>query len=179
MSQARKGEVKGNIEISKKWRTVSDYRILKRVDIGEDQASLNRQSKKLFEDFYNWYKSIADQDDVNIVNTTFVSDDMLKSYKADKVYKNIPNEEFWLFTASPNYLEKLGISIDSATLEKAKSGARVYLIPENKSEKEKSLLRGMFKEDDTRSIRKDDIKTTFNDKKEFAFIEKSLDTRIR
>ena len=164
-------EVKGNIEISKKWRTVSDYRILKRVDIGEDQASLNRQSKKLFEDFYNWYKSIADQDDVNIINTTFVSDDMLKSYKADKVYENIPNEEFWLFTASPNYLEKLGISIDSATLEKAKSGARVYLIPENKSEKEKSLLRGMFKEDDTRSIRKDDIKTTFNDKKEFAFIE--------
>ena len=62
-------EVQKNIEISKNWNKVSDYKILKNISVGNDQASFNRQSKEFFRDFYNWYKEISDDNDVNIINT--------------------------------------------------------------------------------------------------------------
>ena len=62
-------EIEKNIDISNKWSQVSEYKILRKVSIGEDQASFNRQSKELFKDFYNWYKSISEDKDVSIVNT--------------------------------------------------------------------------------------------------------------
>ena len=99
-------EVQKNIEISKNWNKVSDYKILKNISVGNDQASFNRQSKEFFRDFYNWYKEISDDNDVNIINTSFISKDMLKKYKLNEVYKSVPNEEFWELTASPNYLKK-------------------------------------------------------------------------
>lgn len=164
-------EVKKNIEISKSWNKVSNYKILKNIRVGNDQASFNRQSKELFRDFYNWYKDISDDDDVNVVNTTFFSKDMLKSYKFNEVYKSVPNEAFWQLTASPNYLKKIGIKIDDAVIENAKRGIRTYLIPGNKSDNEMNLLKEMLIEKDTKSIRSDDIKTIFNENKEFEFLK--------
>ena len=133
-------EIEKNIDISNKWDRVSEYKILRKVGIGEDQASFNRQSKKLVKDFYN-------------------------------LYKYVPNEAFWVFTVSPNYLKKMGINIDKSIIKKAKSGTRVYLIPEDKTNEESRLLREMLKEQDTRSIRQDDITTIFNKKQEFDFIK--------
>lgn len=101
-------EIEKNIDISNKWSQVSEYKILRKVSIGEDQASFNRQSKELFKDFYNWYKSISEDKDVSIVNTSYISKDLLNSYKNDKVYEHVPNEAFWVFTVSPNYLKKWG-----------------------------------------------------------------------
>ena len=164
-------EIEKNIDISNKWSQVSEYKILRKVSIGEDQASFNRQSKELFKDFYNWYKSISEDKDVSIVNTSYISKDLLNSYKNDKVYEHVPNEAFWVFTVSPNYLKKMGINVDKSVVEKAKSGTRVYLIPEDKTDEESRLLREMLKENDTRSIRQDDISTIFNKKQEFKFIK--------
>ena len=164
-------EIEKNIDISNKWDRVSEYKILRKVGIGEDQASFNRQSKELVKDFYNWYKSISEDKDVSIVNTSYISKDLLNTYKNDKVYKYVPNEAFWVFTVSPNYLKKMGINIDKSIIKKAKSGTRVYLIPEDKTNEESRLLREMLKEQDTRSIRQDDITTIFNKKQEFDFIK--------
>ena len=100
-----------------------------------------------------------------------ISKDLLNSYKNDKVYEHVPNEAFWVFTVSPNYLKKMGINVDKSVVEKAKSGTRVYLIPEDKTDEESRLLREMLKEHDTRSIRQDDISTIFNKKQEFNFIK--------
>ena len=165
-------EVQKNIEISKNWNKVSDYKILKNISVGNDQASFNRQSKEFFRDFYNWYKEISDDNDVNIINTSFISKDMLKKYKLNEVYKSVPNEEFWTLTASPNYLKKIGIKIEDSVIKNAKRGTRTYLIPENKSDNEIKLLKEMLIEKDTKNIRSDDIKTSFNENKEFEFLNK-------
>ena len=163
-------EVKANIEISDKWKEVSEYEILRKISVGKDQVSINRQSKELFRDFYDWYKSISDNEDVNLVNTSFISKDLLSSYKANHVYESVPNEDFWMFTVSPNYLAKMGIEVDKEVIDRAKSGVRVYLIPEDKTSEERVLLQDMMKEKDTRSIRGDDITTVFTEKQEFEFV---------
>lgn len=171
-------EVEKNIEIKQSWDRVSDYKILKDISVGNDQASFNRQSKEFFRDFYNWYRSIADKDGVYIANTAFTSKDDLENYKANHVYEIVPNEEFWLLTASPNYLNKIGISMDDSLVEDAKEGLRTYLIPDNKSDEEIALLKEMLIEQDTKSIRPDDIDTTFNDNKEFNFVKYAYDDDI-
>lgn len=171
-------EVEKNIEIKQSWDRVSDYKILKDISVGNDQASFNRQSKEFFRDFYNWYRSIADKDGVYIANTAFTSKDDLENYKANHVYEIVPNEEFWLLTASPNYLNKIGISMDDSLVEDAKEGLRTYLIPDNKSDEEIALLKEMLIEQDTKSIRPDDIDTTFNDNKEFNFVKYPYDEEI-
>lgn len=171
-------EVQKNIEISKNWNKVSDYKILKNISVGNDQASFNRQSKEFFRDFYNWYKEISDDNDVNIINTSFISKDMLKKYKLNEVYKSVPNEEFWELTASPNYLKKIGIKIEDSVIENAKRGTRTYLIPENKSDNEIKLLKEMLIEKDTKNIRSDDIKTSFNENKEFEFLKYQFNQEV-
>lgn len=163
-------EVKNNIVISKKWDQVSDYRILSRLLVGQDAASFNRQSKELLEDFRNWYGSIADDPDVYVVHTSYISQDLLNAYRAGGTYRAVPKEAFWEFTVSPGYLSKMDIEVDNAWVEKARSGVRVFLIPENRTEQEQQLLREMITERDTRSIRSDDIRTVFNEKQEFAFV---------
>lgn len=171
-------EVQKNIEISKNWNKVSDYKILKNISVGNDQASFNRQSKELFRDFYNWYKEISDDNDVNIINTSFISKDTLKKYKLNEVYKSVPNEEFWTLTASPNYLKKIGIKIEDSVIKNAKRGTRTYLIPENKSDNEIKLLKEMLIEKDTKNIRSDDIKTSFNENKEFEFLKYQFNQEV-
>lgn len=171
-------EIQKNIDISKKWQRVSDYKILKSIDVGQDQASFNRQSKELFRNFYHWYKEISEYDDVHIVKTTFISKDMLKSYQKNQVYKTVPNEEFWQLTASPHYLKKLGIKFDDAVTKNARLGVRTYFIPKNKSADEIERLKEMLKERDTKSIREDDIKTLFTESKTFEFLEYSFDKEI-
>lgn len=162
-------EIKNNVEISKKWEEVSDYKVISSISVGQDTASFNRQSKIFSEDFYNWYKSIADDKNVILVNTTHITKEMLNTYRIHNTYKYIPNEEFWVFRVSPTYLKKLGVDVDTDLIEKAKSGVRVYLIPESKSESETKLIKGMINEDDTKGIRADDIDTVFNREKEFYF----------
>lgn len=171
-------EVQKNIEISKNWNKVSDYKILKNISVGNDQASFNRQSKEFFRDFYNWYKEISDDNDVNIINTSFISKDTLKKYKLNEVYKSIPNEEFWTLIASPNYLKKIGIKIEDSVIKNAKLGTRTYLIPENKSDNEIKLLKEMLIEKDTKNIRSDDIKTSFNENKEFEFLKYQFNQEV-
>ena len=171
-------EVQKNIEISKNWNKVSDYKILKNISVGNDQASFNRQSKEFFRDFYNWYKEISDDNDVNIINTSFISKDMLKKYKLNEVYKSVPNEEFWELTVSPNYLKKIGIKIEDSVIENAKRGTRTYLIPENKADNEIKLLKEMLIEKDTKNIRSDDIKTSFNENKEFEFLKYQFNQEV-
>ena len=81
-------------------------------------------------------------------------------------------------TASPNYLKKIGIKIEDSVIENAKRGTRTYLIPENKSDNEIKLLKEMLIEKDTKNIRSDDIKTSFNENKEFEFLKYQFNQEV-
>ena len=163
-------EIQKNTEIAKKWNEVSDYFILKSINVGNNQSSFNHQSKELYKDMYNWYKSIYEENGVYIINTTYFSDAMLKDYKANNLYEFIPNRPLWVFKLSPNYLKKMGINVDENAINMAKQGYRVYLIPDNISKDDSNVIKNWLKEIDTRGIREDDIETVFNKEKKFDFI---------
>ena len=163
-------EIQKNTEIAKKWNEVSDYFILKSINVGNNQSSFNHQSKELYKDMYNWYKSIYEENGVYIINTTYFSDAMLKDYKANNLYEFIPNRPLWVFKLSPNCLKIMGINVDENAINMAKQGYRVYLIPDNISKDDSNVIKNWLKEIDTRGIREDDIETVFNKEKKFDFI---------
>ncbi|MEB3025123.1 MULTISPECIES: hypothetical protein [unclassified Parvimonas] len=171
-------EIQKNTEIAKKWNEVSDYFILKSVNVGNDQSSFNHQSKEFYKDMYNWYKSISEEKGVYIINTTYFSDTMLKDYKANNLYKFIPNRPLWVFKMSPNYLKKMGINVNENAINMAKQGYRVYLIPDNISKDDSNVIKNWLKEKDTRGIREDDIETVFNKEKKFDFINYHFEGRF-
>ena len=151
---------------------------MKSVNVGNDQSSFNHQSKEFYKDMYNWYKSISEEKGVYIINTTYFSDTMLKDYKANNLYKFIPNRPLWVFKMSPNYLKKMGINVDENAINMAKQGYRVYLIPDNISKDDSNVIKNWLKEKDTRGIREDDIETVFNKEKKFDFINYHFEGRF-
>lgn len=171
-------EMQKNTKIANKWNEVSDYHILKSVSIGNDQSSFNHQSKDFHIDLYNWYKSISDDNGVYIINSTYFSDNLLKGYKANKLYTSIPNESLWIFKMSYTYLNKIGLNIDEKIIARAKQGHRVYLIPDSLSKNENETIQNWLKEKDTKNIREDDIATVFNQEKNFDFINYHFDKEL-
>ena len=163
--------ISDNARLAKRWETVSGYQILSDISIGQDAASFSGGSKELDQDLYNWYSSIADRKGVYLIQTQYYDSEILAVWQNHQTYSAIPTKPLWLFTMSPNYLAHLGMALDADTLEAAKSGARVYLIPTGKSDEEKGEISRWLQEADTRSLSDGDIQTLFTQNPTFCFVE--------
>lgn len=163
--------ISDNARLAKRWETVSEYQILSDISIGQDAASFSGGSKELDQDLYNWYSSIADKKGVYLIQTQYYDSEILAVWQNNQTYSAIPTKSLWLFTMSPNYLADLGMALDADTLEAAKSGARVYLIPAGKSDEEKENISKWLQEADTRSLSDGDIQTAFTQNPTFRFVE--------
>ena len=163
--------ISDNARLAKRWETVSEYQILSDISIGQDAASFSGGSKELDQDLYNWYSSIADRKGVYLIQTQYYDSEILAVWQNHQTYSAIPTKPLWLFTMSPNYLAHLGMALDADTLEAAKSGARVYLIPTGKSDEEKGEISRWLQEADTRSLSDGDIQTLFTQNPTFCFVE--------
>lgn len=163
--------ISSNASLSQRWETVSQYQLLSEISIGEDAESFSGNSKELDQNLYAWYSSIADKSGVYLIQTEYYNEDILKTWNSNQTYNEIPDNPFWLFTISPNYLETIGIQIDESALTSAKDGARLYLIPAGMGVKEKEQISKWLQEKDTKSISDGDIQTTFTKQHSFLFIE--------
>ena len=139
-------------------------------------SAFYEDKKGIFEEKYNWYKEIENNNGVYLINTTYFSNEMLKEYKRYNVYNNIPLKAFWYFTVSPNYLQIMNVNVSSELIEKAKNGVRVFLIPDTYSKEEISMMKSYLNEIADRafnpdSVRKpeDTIKTSFYENPEVDF----------
>lgn len=160
-----------NARLSQMWSSVSEFQILKSISVGEDQSSINGNSKELNQGFYDWYKDIYDDEGVYLINTVYHDDKQLDLWKQNNVYKSIPEKSFWYFAYSPNYIKEMNLEVDDNIINEAKSGTRVYLIPTSYSEDEKVKLKDWLKESATKNIQEGDIKTVFNKEMNIKFIE--------
>lgn len=163
--------VANNVKLSKAWNSVSNFQVLKSVSVGNDNSSITGNSKELDESFYNWYKDIYENDGVFLINTTYYNNNQLHLWEENKLYKDIPKKPFWYFACSENYIKYINLNIDKDVLNAAKSGTRVYLIPNSYTEDEKVSLKNWLKESTTRRPSEGDISTTFNKEKNIKFIE--------
>lgn len=159
-----------NAKISEQWASVSDYALLRDLSVGQDSESIRGQSNKLNTDLYRWYSSIADQSDVYIIHTEYFGEDVISGWRDNKVYTGIPENPFWYFTVSPNYLTELGITTNGNALTSAKDGARLYLLPSTLSESEQAQMKEYLKHSSTKSLSEGDIQTTFTKEQNFEFI---------
>lgn len=171
-------EIEKNTSISRAWQAVEDVNILKSVSIGNDTSSFTGQSKEFSTDLYNWYKSIEDDKGVFLANTHHITEEILQQYKYSNTYEHIPNVAMWLYNVSPSYLIDREVNIDKSIIDKAKSGKRVYLIPDSIEESQREVIKLWLKEKDTKSLSEDDIQTAFYQNKEFEFIEYSDDIKM-
>lgn len=163
--------ISDNARLAKQWEAVSEYQILSDISIGQDSTSFSGGSKELDQDLYNWYSSIADKKGVYLIQTQYYDSEILAVWQNNQTYSATPAKPLWLFTMSPNYLADLGMALDADTLEAAKGGARVYLIPAGKSDEEKEHISKWLQEADTRSLSDGDIQTIFTKKPTFCFVE--------
>lgn len=163
-------QLSDNARLSGKWQTVSNYQILSNISVGQDTATLSGQSNRLDKDIYDWYASISGNSGVYLINTQYKGADLLNTWKENHVYKAMPNNPFWHFTVSPNYLAKLGIAVNENALAKAKAGTRLYLLPDTLSESDLKQMEAYLRESDTQGISDGDIQTEFVRHREFEFV---------
>lgn len=166
-----------NANIIKSWSQVSDYKILKSISVGNDESSFAGVSKELDSDIYDWYRDMADDDGVYLINTSYYDDDLLGAWRDNGIYNCIPEEAFWYFTFSPSYIRELGLQIDDELLEKAESGVRLYLIPTGLDREEQESICGLLTETAEEGIKDGDIDTEFNKSRkiEFAYYDAKSD----
>lgn len=158
-------------KLSQMWDSVSEFKVLKSISIGNDQSSITGNSKELDKSLYDWYKGMYDDNGVYLIKTTYYDNEILNGLKQNNVHENIPEKPFWYFSYSPNYIEYMNLNIDSNILNEAKSGTRVYLMPESYSENEKAKLKNWLTESSTKRPHEGDISTVFNNEKNVKFIE--------
>ncbi|URZ04472.1 hypothetical protein [Clostridium felsineum] len=160
-----------NAKLSQMWSKVSEFQILKNISVGNDQSSISGNSEALNQSFYDWYKGISDDNGVYLINTTYYDNKILNDWKQSGLYKNVPEDSFWYFAYSPNYIKSLNLKVDNGIINEAKAGTRVYLIPKTYSENEKVSLKNYLKESSIQNIHEGDISTVFGKEKNFKFIE--------
>lgn len=145
---------------------VPNYYSLAKFNYGGD---VNEFSK----DTYNLYKSIENKDGVYIINTSYISSELLKVWKDGKVYKSVPDNVFWEFTASPSYLKQINIHIEQKDLDAALGGVRLYLVPDTLSDEEFKKMKSYLEESALYESDKSIIKTSFVKNKEIRFVKYS------
>ncbi len=163
-------QLSDNAKLSRQWQAVSDYQILSNISVGQDAASISGQSNQLSQDFYHWYSSIAENNGVYLVHTKYIDSNLLADWRANKVYNVIPNQPFWNFAVSPNYLTKLGITVNESTLAKAKAGTRLYLLPDTLSEADLKQIEAYLREEATKNAKAGGIPTAFTKYQNFEFV---------
>ncbi|SUY48461.1 Uncharacterized protein conserved in bacteria [Clostridium putrefaciens] len=160
-----------NARLSQSWNSVSEFQILRSISVGNDQSSITGNSKGLDQSLYDWYKGMYDDNGVYLIKTEYYDNKQLDGWKQNNVYENIPESPFWCFSYSPNYIKSLNLNVDSSIINEAKSGTRVYMIPESYSENEKVKLKNWLTESSTKRPHEGDISTVFNKEKNVKFIE--------
>lgn len=154
-------EIKTYQEVKNSRDELADLEILNQISHGEDADSYTRNSKKLFQDTYNRYKSIQDEEGVYLVNTAFYDRETLEVLDEAYDKDSIPKKPFRYFVASPSLLKAQGFDISEEIEKKVKDGERVYLLSKTFTEEERKALKNFFIATDKVEGNEDDIRTGF------------------
>ncbi|AEB06914.1 hypothetical protein Corgl_0801 [Coriobacterium glomerans PW2] len=163
-------EMRADAEIARLWGDVSGLRVLERMSAEADAASISGQSDRLSRKFYSWYSSIADAEGVYLAHTQYMAQSNLDVLRGADATIDLPTKPFRTYTASPNYLASQGFAVDPALVAAARSGTRVYLVPDTMPAAERSRIEAYMRRSDTMDV--DDasgIQTAFNASRSFSF----------
>ena len=158
-----------NARLSSQWQSVSGYQILRSISVGQDADAFTGQSNTLDQDLYNWYTSIAGKDGVYLIHTDYYDNELLRRWTDSSIYTHTPDNAFWYYTVSPNYLTQLDIQLSGDLLDAAQRGVRLYLLPDTMDAASRENMAAWLEESAVKSIRPGDIQTAFTKQPSFQF----------
>lgn len=132
-------------DVGNAWGPVDDQQILYRQSPGDDHASFTGQSTEQARDYYEWYRSIASEPGVTLVNTQHYDRRVLDQWR--ETYASVPERPFWYMAASPSYLASQGFEVGPDLVARAAGGERVFLLPDTWTASTTQAMRGWLKED--------------------------------
>ncbi|MDR1521758.1 MAG: hypothetical protein LBS28_02740 [Streptococcaceae bacterium] len=159
-----------NRELYKKWEKVSNYHILGDLSFEKDASSAMGGAKQFDLKFYRWYQAIANRKGVYLIHTMHIDEKILHLWRENQVYDYIPEESFWTYSVSANYLSQLNVSLSKQTLEEVTRGVRLYLLPSNLKGSKRQNMVNYLQESTLKGLQKDDIPTNFNQNQQFCFL---------
>ncbi|WP_140444255.1 MULTISPECIES: hypothetical protein [unclassified Bifidobacterium] len=162
-------EVSSLGQVNARWSQYDSLRLLYKDSRGTNHTESSGTSGDHMREVYDWYTSIEGRDGVYVANTRHFDAGLLAQWKG--LYKQVPEQAFWYFIASPNYLKDQGFDLDPDTVARAETGERMFLIPDTMDAAEQERMRGYLTE--TSMKYKDwasSIHTTFMDAGRMGFI---------
>lgn len=159
--------------IRNQWQQYANFEVLSDEAVGDNASTFLGKENLHSEEWFNWYKSIENKNGVYLIYTTYANDEVLKIWRENNIYRAVPNNPFWTFTASSSYLDYVGFSYTQEAKEQAHMGKRVYFIPNNYSEDDKLQMKEYlrsFSQDRDLSV---GLKTQFMTNPEVVFYEYS------
>lgn len=155
-------------QVNARWGRYDSLRLLYKDSRGTNHTESSGTSGDHMREVYDWYTSIEGRDGVYIANTRHFDAGLLAQWKG--LYEQVPEQAFWYFIVSPNYLKDQGFDLDQDTVARAKAGERMFLIPDTMDAAEQERIRGYLTE--TSMKYKDwnsNIHTTFMDTGKIGF----------
>ncbi|WP_125981124.1 hypothetical protein [Bifidobacterium goeldii] len=155
-------------QVNMRWSRYDSLRLLYKESRGTNHTESSGLSGDHMREVYDWYTSIEGKDGVYIANTRHFNTGLLAQWKG--LYEQVPEQAFWYFIASPNYLNDQGFDLDPDTAARAEAGERMFLIPDTMDSAEQERMRGYLTE--TSMKYKDwtsSIHTTFMDAGKIGF----------
>ena len=115
--------------------------------IAEEGDAMREIFNQLTVDTYNWYRSVEGEDGVYILHSDHNRQDILEGWRTYHVYENIPEEDFWYFVVSENYLEDIGFELTEEQKDMIHQGIRLYLLPDTMDDAQEETMRKYLEEE--------------------------------
>ena len=161
--------IANNAKQAQQWEKVANYQILSGTSSGNDgDRAFSDTGSDLNRGAYRLYKELEGKPGAYLISSDYHSPAWLKDARSYHYYKNLPDQPFWLMTLSPNYLRKINFNVSSQAIKLAKSGVRVYLVPDDIAMDKASAY---LKEASQDGISKADIQNAFVKERKFKFIK--------
>jgi len=128
-------------------------------------------------DMSAWYGSVEREDGVMLFNAQLYDEETLEIWRSEGVYKNVPDDKLWYCTASPSYLDEIGVKPLDGSVNAAWEGVRVYLLPDTLDDRAAEKIKAFLIEDALKDADYGGITNGFMQRRETAFLKYASESR--
>ena len=132
-------------ELRSHWQQHSALNVITSIEVGDDLESFNHDSDKFTVDFWKWYQSIAQSEDVLFFSSHYISQEeieLAQQYGIDR--DEFFTEPIWEIKCNPQYLTHIGVKLSPSIHEEVEKGNLPFLIPNHWEESKKEHIKNII-----------------------------------
>ena len=128
-------------------REEDTYYAIDHFYISEEGEEFQAALRQLTVDMFDWYRSVEGEEGIYVLHSDRFSDGLLREWEKLGVYDCVPENGFWHFAVSPNYLADIGFELTPEEQEEIAGGVRLYLLPDTLTPEEAERMKAFLTED--------------------------------